>query len=187
MPIKEEESPGKRLRLGTRGSSVGDKGMCIFIQLGDNGRRTRVSPRACLEMILDPRRYLSRPPPRLPSPSSPARAKPREPANVAAISARTFLEFRNARSLGKRKRQFPRRDRGKANRDYIVAAAEQNGGRSASKEERRGALEWVEGKDARIATVPITVCPRQERSSALQLKPFSRYLHGALYSICTTA
>lgn len=39
----------------------------------------------------------------------------------------------------------------------------------------------------RIATVPITVYPREERSSALQLKPFSRCLHGALYSICTTA
>ena len=67
MPTKDEINRRKRVEItnpGSRGFSPAsfrprDKGMCIFIQLGDNGTQTRVLPRARHRVIFDPRRYLS--------------------------------------------------------------------------------------------------------------------------------
>ena len=67
MSTKDEINRRKRVKITnseSRGFSLAsfrprDKGMCIFIQLGDNGTQTRVLPRARHRVIFDPRRYLS--------------------------------------------------------------------------------------------------------------------------------
>lgn len=59
----------------------------------------------------------------------------------------------------------------------------QNGEEDGSREDSRR----DEARGSERSSLDWSVCQREERPSALQLKPFSRCLFAALYSICTSA